>query len=82
MDPATKRLAIHELMEELGCSEDDALFILAHQYGPNQGDIKTDPPMTEEAWRAMGLGVVPDWVLDRLEEVGARPKGAARRPVN
>ena len=72
MDPVTKRDEIHQVMEELNCSEEDALFVLAHQYGPNRGDIKSDPPLTEEDWHRLGLDVDPPSVVEALKRIGDR----------
>jgi len=49
---------IKRLMDEAGFSDQEARFVLAHQYGPNLGDVKTEPPMKEREWRRRGLGVL------------------------
>jgi hypothetical protein len=60
MDPMTERSEMQRLMDEAGFTEDEARFILAHQYGPNQGDVKTQPPMTRDEWRRRGLGMLAE----------------------
>lgn len=60
MDPVTEQAEIQRLMDEAGFSEEEARYVLAHQYGPNRGDIKTQPPMTEEEWSRRGLGVLAE----------------------
>ena len=74
MDLVARHDEIRQLMEEGGFTEEQALFILAHQDGPYQGDIKSDPPLTEDDWHRLGLGVLAEPLATSLNRVRARPE--------
>lgn len=79
MDPLTtvrgRAEQVRQMVEEYGLAEEEAEFFMDLAEGKTQGDIESDPPLTDEERAQLGLGRS---LLD-IEPVTAHPKPASAR---
>lgn len=80
LDPAERERLRAEYVAELvalGYEEPDAHFAVRLYFGESRGDIVSDPPLTKEQYRAMGLDL--DFLFEVPPELVAKADGAGPR---
>jgi hypothetical protein len=63
---------------ELGYEEPDAQFAVRLYFGESRGDIVSDPPLTKQLYRAMGLDL--DFLFEVPPELAALARYPSPRP--